>query len=122
MGLAIFHGIDGTPQSFGVGDFFAPGHRLFWKDRNSMSASIQAIGREAPTMEFLCSVCSRREGEPQGWQLVIEMAKPGSNVRNTMFILDQWDGKRAQDPNAASFCSTACKDRYLAERHRQLVA
>jgi len=87
-----------------------------------MSASIETFGKEAPIMEFLCKVCGRREGEPQGWHLVIEMAKPGSNVRNTMFILDRWDGKRAHDPNAASFCSTACKDKYLAERHRQLFA
>jgi len=29
-----------------------------------MSASIQFIGQEAPTMKFLCRVCGRREGEP----------------------------------------------------------
>lgn len=87
-----------------------------------MSASIQVIGKGAPTMEFLCTVCGRREGEPQGWHLVIEMAKPGTDIRNTIFILDQWDEKRASDSGAACFCSTACKDRYLADRHRQLVA
>ena len=73
-------------------------------------------------MEFLCRVCGRREGEPQGWRLVIEMAKPGSNIRNTIFILDQWNEKQASVSNAACFCSTECQDRYLAERHRLLVA
>ena len=87
-----------------------------------MSASIQVIGKEAPTMEFLCRVCGRREGEPQGWHLVIEMAKPGTDIRNTLFILDRWDEKRATDSNAACFCSTQCQDNYLAARHQQLVA
>jgi len=87
-----------------------------------MSASIQVIGKEAPTMEFLCRVCGKREGEPQGWHLVIEMAKPGTEIRNTLFILDYWDEKRAIDSNAACFCSTECKNSYLAARHRQLVA
>jgi len=87
-----------------------------------MNASIQDIGKGAPTMEFLCRVCGRREGEPQGWQLVIELAKPGTNIRNTIFILDQWDEKRAIDANAACFCSTECQERYLADRHQQLVA
>jgi hypothetical protein len=87
-----------------------------------MKASMQVIGKGAPTMEFLCRVCGRREGEPQGWHLVIEMAKPGTNIRNTIFILNQWDEKRASDTGAACFCSTGCKDRYLADRHHQLVA
>jgi hypothetical protein len=87
-----------------------------------MGASIQVIGKEAPTMEYLCRVCGKREGEPQGWRLVIEMAKPGTDIRNTLFILDRWDEKRASDANAACFCSTDCKDRYLADRHKQLVA
>jgi hypothetical protein len=87
-----------------------------------MIAPIQVIGREAPTMEFLCRVCGRREGEPQGWHLVIELAKPGTDIRNTIFILDQWDAKRATSANAACFCSMRCKDKYLAIRHQQLVA
>jgi hypothetical protein len=87
-----------------------------------MKASIQVIGKEAPIMEFLCRVCGRREGEPQGWHIVIELAKPGTDIRNTIFILDHWDEKRAGSSNAACFCSTACKDKYLADRHRQLVA
>ena len=61
-----------------------------------MSASIQVIGKEAPIMEFLCRVCGKREGEPQGWHLVIELDKPGTDIRNTIFILDQWDEKQAQ--------------------------
>jgi hypothetical protein len=87
-----------------------------------MSASIQFIGLEAPTMKFLCRVCGRREGEPHGWHLVIEMVKPGTNISNTIFILDQWDEKRAGASNAACFCSTECQTRYLAVRHQQLVA
>ena len=73
-------------------------------------------------MEFLCKVCGRREGEPQGWHLVIEMAKPGTNISNTIFILDQWDERRASDANAACFCSTECNEKYLSVRHQQLVA
>jgi hypothetical protein len=73
-------------------------------------------------MEFLCRVCGKREGEPHGWHLVIELNKPGSDIRNTIFILDQWDEKRAGEPNTACFCSDNCKDRYLAVRHQQLVA
>jgi hypothetical protein len=87
-----------------------------------MSASIQVIGREALAMEFLCRICGRREGEPQGWRLVIEMAKPGTEIKNTIFILDQWDEKQAGDSGAACFCSMECQDRYLAVRHQQLVA
>lgn len=87
-----------------------------------MSASIQSFRKEAPAMEFLCSVCGKREGEPQGWRLVIEMKKPGTEIRNTMFILDQWDEHRALDPHAACFCSTDCERKYLADRHNQLVA
>jgi hypothetical protein len=87
-----------------------------------MNAAIQVIRKEAPVMEFLCRVCGKREGEPQGWHLVVELDKPGTDIRNTIFILDQWDEKRAGGPNAASFCSDVCKDKYLAVRHRQLVA
>ena len=87
-----------------------------------MSVSVQFFGGEAPTMEFLCRVCGRQEGEPHGWRLVIEMAKPGTDIRNTIFILDQWDEKRARASNAACFCSTECQASYLAVRHQQLVA
>ena len=50
------------------------------------------------------------------------MGKPGTEIRNTIFIIDQWDEKKALDPNAACFCSAACEERYLAVRHRELVA
>jgi len=87
-----------------------------------MSPSIRVIGKEAPTMKFLCRVCGRHEDEPQGWHLVIELSKPGTDIRNTIFILDGWDVKQAHDPNSVCFCSARCKDRYLADRHQQLVA
>jgi len=87
-----------------------------------MYSSIQLIGKEAPTMEFLCMVCGRREGEPHGWHLVIEMGKPGTSIRNTIFILDEWDERRASGSNAACFCSTECREKYLSVRHQQLVA
>ena len=87
-----------------------------------MSASTQFRGKEAPIMEFLCKVCGRREGEPQGWHVVVEMSKPGTSIRNTIFILDEWDEKRASATDAACFCSTECQARYLADRHQQLVA
>ena len=73
-------------------------------------------------MDFLCRVCGKREGGPQGWCLVIELSKPGTTIRNTIFILDQWDEKKALEPNAATFCSSACEERYLAARHLELVA
>ena len=60
-------------------------------------------------MDFLCRVCGKREGGPQGWRLVIELGKPGTAIRNTFFILDQWDEKKAMEPNAACFCSRPAK-------------
>jgi len=73
-------------------------------------------------MEFSCKVCGKREGEPRGWRLVIELDKPGTDIRNTIFILDEWEETRANDPHAACFCSAECEDKYLAARHHQLVA
>lgn len=73
-------------------------------------------------MEFLCNVCGKREGEPRGWRMVIELNKPGTEIRNTLFILDRWDETKATDPHAACFCSGECEERYLAFRHKQLVA
>jgi hypothetical protein len=97
-------------------------HRLCAEGGNRMNLSIMQFGKEAPNMNFLCSGCGKREGEPQGWRLVIEMGKPGTDIRNTIFILDQWDEKRALNPNAACFCSIECETHYLAVRHQQLVA
>lgn len=73
-------------------------------------------------MDFLCRICGKCEGEPQGWCLVIELDKPGTDIRNTIFILDQWDEKRATGPHAACFCSIECQNVYLSVRHQQLVA
>jgi len=87
-----------------------------------MSATIEFIRKEAPAMEYLCRICGKREGEPQGWRLVIELNKPGTEIKNTIFILDQWDEDRAKDPHATCFCSDECESRYLADRHQQLVA
>jgi hypothetical protein len=87
-----------------------------------MSATLQITGKGAPIMEYMCRLCGKREGEPQGWHLVIEWDKPGTEIRNTIFIMDQWDANRATESNAASFCSDECKEKYLADRHRQLVA
>ena len=87
-----------------------------------MNSLLEAVGEEAPSMDFCCSVCGKREGEPQGWRLVLELDKPGTGIRNTLFILDQWDRQKASEPNASCFCSAACEESYLAARHRQLVA
>jgi hypothetical protein len=87
-----------------------------------MNSILAIIGKEAPVMDFQCSSCGKREGEPRGWSLVIELNKPGTEIRNTLFILDQWDTTKALDPHAACFCSPACEEVYLAARHRQLVA
>jgi hypothetical protein len=88
----------------------------------SMSATIEKIGKGASMAEFFCKICGKKEGEPQGWRLVIELEKPGTTIRNTIFVLDQWDEKRASDPHAACFCSPDCESKYLAARHQQLVA
>jgi hypothetical protein len=87
-----------------------------------MNSSLEAVGKGAPIMDFLCTVCGKREEEPQGWRLVLELDKPGTAIRNTLFILDEWDGKKASEPNASCFCSADCEESYLAARHRQLVA
>ena len=73
-------------------------------------------------MEFLCRVCGKQKGEPQGWRLVIELGKPGTEIRNTLFIVDRWDETKALNPLAACFCSNECEEKYLAVRHKQLVA
>jgi hypothetical protein len=54
--------------------------------------------------------------------MVIELDKPGTDIRNTLFILDRWDESKARDPHAVSFCSGECEGRYLDVRHQQLVA
>ena len=87
-----------------------------------MNSSLDTVGKGAPIVDFLCTVCGKREGEPHDWRLVIELDKPGTGIRNTLFILDQWDETKASDPNASCFCSAACEESYLAARHRQLVA
>jgi|GEM_PF-1821412 len=87
-----------------------------------MNLTLNLVGKGAPNMDFLCSGCGKREGGPQGWCLVIELGKPGTAIRNTIFILNYWDEKKAMEPNAACFCSSACEEKYLAYRHHELVA
>ena len=87
-----------------------------------MSPIVQFGEKEDPAMDFLCSSCGKREEEPRDWRLVIELDKPGTAVRNTFFIVDQWDEKQASAPNALCFCSAGCEEKYLAARHSQLVA
>ena len=73
-------------------------------------------------MELLCHYCGKREGEPRGWRMIIELDKPGTEIRNTLFILGRWDETKAHNLHAVSFCSGECADGYLAIRHKQLVA
>ena len=73
-------------------------------------------------MELLCRSCGKREDGPEGWRLVIELEKPGTEIRNTLFIMDRWDERRAGDPHAAFFCSLECENKFLEDRHHQLVA
>lgn len=87
-----------------------------------MNPSMAIRGKEAPPMDFLCSICGKRENEPRGWLLVIELDKPGTGIRNTIFIVDHWDESKALDPHAACFCSSECEAKYLAIRHHELVA
>jgi len=87
-----------------------------------MMASLEFSRMDASGMEIHCTFCGKRDGEPGGWRMVIELDKPGTDIRNTLFILDRWDESKALDPHAVSFCSSECEGRYLAVRHRQLVA
>ena len=87
-----------------------------------MTSMFECIGKGVPSMDFLCKVCGKQKGEPHGWRLVIELSKPGTTIRNTIYILDHWDESKALDPNAICFCSEACEVHYLADRHNQLVA
>ena len=87
-----------------------------------MGPSVDIRRKEAPAMDFLCAICGKREDEPRGWLLVIEMEKPGTGIRNTIFIVDHWDESKALNPYAICFCSGECESKYLAVRHRDLVA
>lgn len=71
-------------------------------------------------MEFLCKSCGKREGEPQGWLLAVELIKPGSDLRNTIIYLDEWDARIATGDNALHFCSRECREYYLAQWHEEL--
>ena len=73
-------------------------------------------------MEFFCAFCGKRGGEPQSWLLALEMLKPGTDLRNTLVYLDQWDERLAQDSNALYFCSKDCQRSYLAHWKAELVA
>lgn len=87
-----------------------------------MSAEVNCILREAPPMEYWCKVCGKCDGEPQGWRFVIEMSKPGTDIRNTLFIVEKWDDRHMASENTACLCSPTCEEKYLSIRHRQLVA
>jgi len=87
-----------------------------------MSPTVQFGEKQVPAMNFLCNVCGKQEADTRGWCLVIELGKPGTEIRNTFFLLDQWDARIACDPNALCFCSSGCEEKYLAVRHQQLVA
>ena len=87
-----------------------------------MTPIVQFVEREVPDMNFLCSGCGKCESDVSGWRMVIELDKPGTEIRNTFFFVDEWDQGKATDPNAYSFCSVQCEEQYLAVRHRQLVA
>lgn len=87
-----------------------------------MSPIVEFVEREVPDMNFLCSGCGKCESNASGWRLVIELGKPGTEIRNTFFLVDEWDERKAADPNAHCFCSATCEESYLAARHRQLVA
>ena len=87
-----------------------------------MTPIVQFGEREVLAVNFLCSGCGKYERNARGWRMVIELDKPGTEIRNTFFLVDEWDEKKAADPNAHSFCSLQCEEQYLAVRHRQLVA
>lgn len=73
-------------------------------------------------MEFVCKFCGKREGKPQGWLLAFELIKPGSDLRNTLVYLDEWDEKVAREANALHFCSRECQQNYLGCWHEEVAA
>ena len=73
-------------------------------------------------MEFLCKFCGKRESEPRGWLIAFELINPGSDLRNTLVYLDEWDEKNAGRSNALHFCSKACQQNYLAHWEEELAA
>jgi hypothetical protein len=73
-------------------------------------------------MEFLCKFCGRREGEPRDWLIAFELTKPGSDVKNTIFLTDAWDQGKALQENALHFCSQQCQDKFLMKWREHLAA
>lgn len=72
-------------------------------------------------MEFICKGCGKRKGATDQWLLVLELQKPGTEIRNTV-ILAEWDDKRALDPRATHFCSFACQKAYVAKYYAKELA
>ena len=73
-------------------------------------------------MEFVCTFCGKREGGPETWLLAFELGKPGTDLRNTLIYLDEWDEKLAEESNALYFCSRDYQQNYLAYWPEELVA
>ena len=72
-------------------------------------------------MEFTCHGCGRYKKQGDEWLLVLELDKPGTQIRN-MVILAEWDEKQALDPRAVHFCSLACQKTYSARHYAKELA
>ncbi len=68
--------------------------------------------------DFLCSFCGKPKGDAKDWLLGFEGSKEKSVVmKYTITLLRKWDEKRAREPNAVHFCSTACQNKYVYKNY-----
>jgi hypothetical protein len=71
---------------------------------------------EVIMIEFSCDWCSRIKKPQEAWILGIAAETVGyTAVRREATILSDWDRERAVRPLAVHFCSTECKDKYMAQ-------
>ncbi len=69
-------------------------------------------------MEYLCKFCGKPKGDAKDWVLGFEGTKAKSVVmKYAISFARKWDDERARQPNALCFCSTACREKYLAKNY-----
>lgn len=69
-------------------------------------------------VDFVCKYCGKPKVDAKDWLLAFEgTIEKRIVMKYTINLLGKWDEKRAIEPNALHFCSTACQYRYLWERY-----
>ena len=67
-------------------------------------------------IEFSCDWCLRTKNAQEAWILGIAAETVGfTAVRREATILPDWNRESAVSPLAVHFCSTECKDKYMAQ-------